>query len=103
MPFGKDLVRRSEMFEVLFDSLKILTTWRKPQNFDYQRLRQHPEEFRAWLNELNPRQTRELPWHTCTSRGMNFLNFVHAFLIVRAADRPMASEHLKHAYLMNVA
>ena len=104
MPFGRDQeVRRSQMFEVLFDSLRILTTWRKPQNFDYQALRQRPREFCAWLHELNPRPTRELPWHTCTSRGMDFLIFVHAFLRIRAADRPLAIELLKHAYLKGVA
>ena len=101
LPFGKDALRRSQMFEVLFDCLRILTTWRKPQHFEYQTLRQRPRDFRLVARVTSSADSRPALGHLhLTGRVFDFRS---RFLRIRAAGRPLATELLKHAYLKGVA
>ena len=45
VPFGRERMLRSHMFEIFFDALKALTLWKRPKDSDHQTLRKYKHAF----------------------------------------------------------
>ena len=95
MPFGK--LRNFHLSEVFLDAVKAVSTWRRPEDFNFGTARKQPDEFLARLCKMQPRPARALPWGK--ERGFAFQEFTHGFFALDPDRRPSAKMLAAHNYL----
>ena len=95
VPFGRAIVRGSQMEDIFSDQLRVLykTT---PSHFDTQ-VRKDPHKFLAKLRSLKLQEARCLPWGQ--SRGNKFQVFMRQFFLPSPESRPLASALAQDAAL----
>ena len=95
MPFGKS--RNFHLSEVFLDAVKAVSTWRRPEDFNFSTARKQPDEFLARLCKRQPRPARALPWGK--ERGLAFQEFTRGFFALDPDSRPLAKALAAHEYL----
>lgn len=88
-PFGKSMIRKAEIFDVFYDIMRQLTTWKPPSDFDHTKKRKHHDTWCAMLDNIKLKPTA-LPWGT--KRDVSFQKFTRMFLTIGRKHRRLASQ-----------
>ena len=81
-PFGAPKLMRSQVFQVFYEILTTLTTWKRPRDFDHNTIRKIPKDMFEFLGKLAPKTARELPWGK--QRGSELQRFTLSFFLAAA-------------------